>query len=84
MFQVELHNNLVHVSMLNQTLCEEQLTQSLSFFPAGIPISSKVAGPVFFGGAGPEDTDGATEECLESPDCDDMAVVGRFEARLAF
>ncbi len=27
-----------------------KLTQSLSFFPAGIPISSNVAGPVFFGG----------------------------------
>ena len=61
------------------------LTQSPSFFAAGIPISSNVAGPVFFGGAaGPDDAvDGVTEECLESPDCDDMAVVGRLEARLA-
>ncbi len=66
-----------------------RLTQSLSFLPAGIPISSKVAGPVFLGG--PEDVDppeGVTDPGPESGlDCDDTVCCGgggRCDARLGF
>jgi hypothetical protein len=63
------------------------LTQSLSCFPLGIPISSNVLGPCFFGGpdVAVDVADGAAEIGLEPDPCEDIVCCGgRCDARLEF
>ena len=73
LFGIKSHNRLFIVSKLAGGWDGwERLTQSPSFFVAGMPISSNVAGPCFFGGPDeaelfdPPPADGGTEEACES------------------